>query len=199
MSKFRSNDQVNRIGVKAKHTESEYETDFLFAVGITSKDVHLIDSGATRHANNDEGFFTSLDTTYKSKIEVANGQFANVEGIGTGVLSFVEEKGTIRTALAKDVLYAPKWVTNVLSVSRLSKMGFTIEFGKTTCSITQNGKTIGVGDVSDNTYYLRRPYKVNSLADHKENCIHHWHKKLGQRDPEAIKKIQSNGLVSGWS
>lgn len=195
VSRNPSNDQVKLVDEKS--IESEYRTDFLFTVGNISKDEWMIDSGATRHASNDINFFISLDNTYKSQVEVANGEFVNVEGIGTGVLSFVDKKGTVRSAMTKDVLYAPKLVGNVLSVSRLTKMGFMVEFSESVCSIKQNGETIGVGDSKDNTYCLRRSHQVKALMEHKDNCIHHWHKKLGHRDPEAIRKMHSNGMAGG--
>lgn len=197
-----SNDKVKQIGEKPKNTVSdacqEFETDFLFSIGnnISNND-WMLDSGATRHVSNDKEFFMTLDESYKSQVEVASGQFVDVEGIGTGKVTFLDEKGVFRTAMGTEVLYAPKLVGNVLSVSRLTKMKFKLEFDESTCVIKYNGKTIGVADCKHNLYRLRQPHKVNASIEHKDNCIHQWHKKLGHRDPAAIRKMESEGLVDG--
>lgn len=107
-------DKVNTVG----------ETNFLFLVGGKSAKGWIIDSGATRHVVHDKEFFTELDETYRSSVELANGQAAGVNGIGKGNLTFMGENGCIYSAVVAEVLYAPKLVGNILSVRRLVKNGF---------------------------------------------------------------------------
>src|ERR1700712_3318975 len=102
---------------------------------------------------------------------------------------FMDERDNSRCATANEVLYAPDMVGYLLSVRRLVETGLTIEFNKNLCEIRTAGKQIGVADLVGNLYRLRQSHTAHSaIESHKKNCIHDWHRKLGHRDPEAIRK-----------
>lgn len=184
----RSSDRVNTVD----------ESNFLFLVGGTQrKEGWIVDSGATRHVVNNKAFFTKFDETYQSSVELANGQAASVNGIGTGTITFLGEDGCIRNAEATEVLYAPKLVGNVLSVRQLARNGFKVEFNQRNCRITYKGRPIGVADTKGELYVLRQPDAVCSVVAHNENCIHDLHRRMGHRDPIAIRKMASDGMIDG--
>lgn len=180
-------DKVNTVG----------ETNFLFLVGGKSAKGWIIDSGATRHVVHDKEFFTELDETYRSSVELANGQAAGVNGIGKGNLTFMGENGCIYSAVVAEVLYAPKLVGNILSVRRLVKNGFNIEFNDRGCQISYKGQPMGVADTKGELYILRQPDTVCTLSTHNDNCIHNLHRRMGHRDPVAIRRMASAGMIDG--
>lgn len=179
---------------KAKVAE---HVDFMFAVGKTrAKDGWLVDSGASRHVANSKNFFESLDETYRGIIEVGDGDEVKVIGIGGIKVKFMNAKGTVSQALVKEVLYAPDMVSNLLSIGRLTDNGFNVVFKQTVCEIYKDEKQVAIADRTNNLYELRIPETVNiSIGGHNEKCIHSWHQRLGHRDPEAIRKMQKNGLI----
>lgn len=91
---------------------SAEQNDYVFSMG-RNKSGWLLDSGATRHVVNSKQFFLSLDESYRGSIEVGNGQKVSVAGIGTGRIKFVDQKGAVHEALAKEVLFAPSMVGNM--------------------------------------------------------------------------------------
>lgn len=186
----KSSENKNKGNDDAKDKVNTVEaSDFLFSVGGKQKKGWLIDSGATRHVVNDKSFFSIIDESYTSSVELANGESVCVQGIGTGSLTFLDESGCIRKAKATEVLYAPKLVGNVLSVRRLTKIGMKVVFDDRICQIQLNGKQIGVADAVGELYVLRQPDSVCAVLAHNDKCIHAWHRKMGHRDPAAIRKM----------
>lgn len=184
---------------KAKNRANAAEektTDFMYSTG-NIKGGWILDSGATRHVVNYKQFFTELDESYQGEIEVASGELVKVNGIGRGKLTLIDNSGSINTAEATEVLYAPKMTGNLLSVSSLVKMGFNVVFQTGLCEIKFGNKQVAVADSVGGLYKLRAAHKVNSADEihHKVGCIHQWHRLLGHRDPEAIKKMQAEGLI----
>uniref|UniRef100_A0A1Y1LUY5 CCHC-type domain-containing protein n=1 Tax=Photinus pyralis TaxID=7054 RepID=A0A1Y1LUY5_PHOPY len=142
---------------------------------ITTNSMHhsgwIVDSGATRHITNDRKFFSSLDESYKSVIEVGNGGTVYVKGKGSGKLMFMDSKDNVRRAIANEVLYAPNMVGNVLSVRRLVENGLTIEFNKKFCEIKADGQQIGVADLVGNLYRLRQSHVVYSVIESNKEKV----------------------------
>lgn len=183
--------------IEEKQESPKPPNDFLFNFGSASKGSWLIDSGATRHVVNNKEFFRSLNETYKSTLQLANGENIFVQGLGYGDLKIVNDNGVERKISMKEVLYVPTLVGNILSVRQLSKDGYEVKFKGNVCEITQRDITVGIADVSGEMYILRTPDAVCTLTQHNENCIHQWHRRLGHRDPKAIRKMEADGLVEG--
>ena len=97
-------------------------------------------------------------------------------------------------------LLIPTMTANLLSANRLTANGFTLIFRKGRCDITRNGNVIAMAELRSGLYYLNSPNQVYTAVkkeEHNENCIHSWHRKFGHRDPEAIRKWCSKGLMDG--
>lgn len=184
-NKERTTDKVNSIE----------ESHFMFSIGNTQKKGWIIDSGATKHVVNNKSFFTDIDESYKSTVELANGETICICGIGIGNLTFLDESGNIREVKTTDVLYAPKLVGNVLSVRRLTRNGFTVEFDGEKCQIKHKNQQIGVADTTNELYVLRQPDTIYAVRAHNDKCIHELHRKMGHRDPAAIRKMISDGSI----
>lgn len=197
LTKQGRNGRDDSDGKKSDKVNSVEESNFLFAIGGNKKRGWIIDSGATKHVAHNKDFFAELNESYKSSVELANGETANVHGIGTGILTFVNERGNIHKAKVTDVLYAPKLVGNVLSVRRLAKNNFKVEFDDRICQIKQAGRQVGVADTVGGLYVLRQPESVCAVMTHNDNCIHQLHRRLGHRDPIAIRKMATDGLIGG--
>lgn len=181
--KWKAKRESGGDGKSSHKVNKAEERQFLFIAKANEAPTSgwILDSGATRHVTNDKKFFLSLDETYSGVIEVGNGEFVEVKGKGSGKLRFMDERDRSREANANDVLYAPAVVGNLLSVRRLVENGMSVEFNERFCEIKSNGRQIGVADQMGNLYRLRQAHAVHSAIEgHKENCIHDWHRKLGQ-------------------
>lgn len=171
-TKKTTNDRVNAIN---EESDSSFNLgkDFLFAIGQEKNNKWILDSGATRHVVNDKKFFTEIDEHYNTAIKLADGESAQVQGIGNGFIEFCNNKNTVHRTELSQVLFVPKLVGNVLSVKQLTKCGFEINFSGCFGEIKCNGKQIGVADsiVDSDLYILRQPESV-CLLQHNDKCIH---------------------------
>lgn len=185
----------NKINSLEEKSISIHNDEFLFKFGKHFKCCWLVDSGATRHAVSDKNFFKELDERYKSSIELANGQSIAIEGIGSGEIQLIDNKGAAHKLYLKEVLFAPCLVGNIISVRQLVKIGYDVAFKQNSCSINYGNNNVGKADIEGDMYILRQPDHLNVVLQHNNKCIHVWHRKLGHRDPEAIRKMFSENMV----
>ncbi|KRZ49861.1 Retrovirus-related Pol polyprotein from transposon TNT 1-94 [Trichinella nativa] len=126
-----------------------------------------VDSGATSHMTCNRNFFESLERR-KSTVYLANNTAIQAEDIGHGWLFCVTPDGTIEKIHLKDVLYIPSLETELLSAPRITNNGYKIMF--------QDDKRL--------------------IFDQKE-VVAEWHRRMGHRDPEAIRKLNKEKLANG--
>ena len=76
--------------------------------------------------------------------------------------------------------------------------GNTVEFTDNQCFIRKNKKLLAAGRLENSLYKLLSKHKTEmanvakSEINH-QNCIHVWHRRLGHRDPNAVKR--NRGLI----
>ena len=118
-------------------------------------------------------------------------------GIGDGYICCQVEKKTSRIPV-KNVLFVPSLYSNFLSVKQLAKQGNTVTFKEDTCTITKSNVVIAEARIKGDLYTLdcTETASVAKQVKH-ENCIHLWHRRLGLRDPEAVKKLCDKQLTVG--
>ncbi|XP_018402095.1 PREDICTED: uncharacterized protein LOC108779224 [Cyphomyrmex costatus] len=78
---------------------------------------------------------------------------------------------------------------SLLSVKKLVNKGFTVNFSGDICEIKVGQKQIAVAKANGNLYKLCHSDKISKVTQHKSNCMHHWHRVFGHRDPNAIKQM----------
>lgn len=121
----------------------------------------------------------------------------DVKGKGVCRIEMVNANGASTVATVTDVLYVPNIQRNWLSVKKLLEKGFAMNFvpKNQTCEIKFGDKQVAVADTHSNLFKLRQPNKAYAVREHNKNCIHHWHRIFGHRDPDEIKQMCSKGLV----
>ncbi|KAK2580008.1 hypothetical protein KPH14_010773 [Odynerus spinipes] len=183
---------------KANQVTDKGASELCFIVGDQSTEKGTkwyLDSGATSHMTHNKDFFTKLEKISDSKVRIANGQYEEVKGIGEGNIT-CEENGKITAIKVKDVLFVPTLMDNLLSVKKLIAKGFDVKFQKEGCLIERNGQVIITAGSTGSLYYIQSDNKALLAKDgHNEYCIHMWHKRLGHRDPQAIKAMSSRNLA----
>lgn len=174
------------------------ESQFLFLTAV-SQPGWIIDSGATCHIVNDKSFFSSFDENHRENVNVANGETVKAEGRGSGVVCVINDDKVESFIKLTDVLFVPSIESNLVSVRRLTEIGYELNFKEKICEIKLKGRNLAVADASTNLYKLRQPNKkaLAAITHHNNNCIHYWHRVLGHRDPEVVKSLDSQLLVSG--
>lgn len=105
-------------------------------------------------------------------MDVVNGNKECVEGKGTCEVKIVNDCGDTSTATLTDVLYAPQIAGNIMSVSKLCRKGYSVNFEGNLCMIKRGKTVIAVADVVENLYKLHYPEKICIITNH-ERCIHY--------------------------
>lgn len=183
----------------AKETASVADKELLFAVSTVSNGAWIVDSGATSHISGSKKSFVSIDDAYRSEIDLADGNKVSIIGRGACAIRCVNSNGDVTTATVTDVLYAPDIGGNLLSVSKLAKKGFALNFNYDTCELKRDNKQVAVLDEINNLYVLRQSDVVCAVggAGDRKGCVHHWHRVFGHRDPKAIRQMFSDERVDG--
>ena len=118
-------------------------------------------------------------------------------GIGDGYICCQGEEKTSRIPV-KNVLFVPSLDSNLLSVKQLAKQGNTVTFKEDTCTITKSNAVIAEARIKGDLYRLDcTEIASDAKKVQHENCIHLWHRRLGHRDPEAVKKLCDKQLAVG--
>lgn len=111
----------------------------------------ILDSGATIHATGNVSLFRGrlipIPEQEGSGILVANGDRLAVNGIGHVVMENFS---------VSNVLYVPGLTRNIISVSRLAKLDYSVEFNSCGCTIKdlRTDKTAGIAGLVKGLYYL---------------------------------------------
>src|SRR6218665_2684809 len=122
-------------------------------------------------------------------------------GVGDGYLDCTLDDGTIDRIKVEKVLYVPTLTGSLLSVKKLTSKGNTVEFTDNQCFIRKNEKLLAVGGLENSLYRLLCKHKTEMASVAKseinnQNCIHTWQRRLGHRDPNALKRIDKEGLAT---
>ena len=168
------------------------------ALAATSKDIWIVDSGATCHMCNDETFFSELNTLNEPQ-EVSLGDGHKLQAVAEGevLLHMLLPDGSTKRCTLKNVLLIPKLAYNLLSVSKASEKGKTVNFDESGCEILNaDGKCIAYASKLGSLYYLKfsRDRQCVNVAS-KGNKERLWHRRYGHLSEKGLQKLAKEGLV----
>ncbi|XP_051163516.1 uncharacterized protein LOC127282958 [Leptopilina boulardi] len=196
--------------VREEHSDQEIKgKTCLSASEIKSdKDCWYVDSGATSHMTTSKDTFDDYDPSVKGFVQLADsGKSCEVKGKGSGTIKCIVD-GYLKEIKIHNVLYVPSLSSNLLSVIKLTKEGYSLNFEENSCKVIKEGKVqaVAYSEIGANGLY-----KIKTDADkacivknklngkHGTDCQHVWHRILGHRDLQAIKDLSEKGLAVGIS
>lgn len=186
------NQIANKIDENPNLIGNKDEVCFTLIEDLNSNNWH-IDSGASSHMCCNRELFTTFNDEIQGPIQVADGR--TIKYIGKGDVRIMSVNNIPVTI--KDVLYSPNINGNLLSVNQLTNRGLKVVFEGNMCEIMKDTNTVGIGDKANGLYKLRLSENALMISCcYKNNCIHKWHKCFGHRDMNAIRKLQSDNLVT---
>ena len=107
------------------------ETEEIINACVT-EDEWFFDSGASSHVTGNPKLLSHMSSSTVLHIRTAAGQAMPVAGQGS--VNTTDSSGAIKTI--SQILYVPDVKTNLLSVGRLTDIGYTVVFETTQCIIT---------------------------------------------------------------
>src|SRR6201995_368320 len=169
----------------------------------TDEQCWYIDSGATQHMSGASAASVAYEGIPAKAVYMGDNNKQDAVGhvrvplvLGVG--------GRQVNAKFTNVLYVPNLKSNLISVSRLIKDGFNVQFGAAGCDILKNGAVVAQG-VSENrlyrlcgriVYYDRACLAQNASAKALNNADL-WHRRLGHLSESGINTLLSSDAVHG--
>ena len=134
---------------------------------------------ATCHISNDQTFFETIDYFVKESVSVAC------------VLKVVNSKSEVSSITIQDVYFIP--------LITVTDKGLNVNFSMDSCRISKDNFEILIAKLepSTNLYTIKQQERCMSIKTCEKKCHHYWHRVLGHRDPEAIKKVIYKELATG--
>jgi transposase InsO family protein len=173
-----------------------------------------LDSGASNHYCHLRELVKDIEhCSSRPDVKSAGGDRMPIMGCGSVFINLPPDRHTKRSLLIKvsDVCFVPTMTVNLLSVSRITAAGYTVEFGASDCKIKEGKRVIAVADlVKDNNLYRLRtvssPVK-DGVASQPQYCLavgepaqqppsELWHQRLGHLNHRAVSMLLGRGMTA---
>ena len=118
--------------------------------------------------------------------------------IGTGDLRISVPNGeSFTTVLLRNALHAPEMGTTIISISRITKAGYSVTFDASTCKIRNpSGKLIGIIPQSTNGLYKVEHVYAATVSPECVN-LQMLHRQLAHIAPDGLHMLIGKGTVEG--
>lgn len=161
----------------------------------------FVDSGASSHMCRDITLFSNLETIDPVKIEIADGKTIVANKRGVVPLTINLPSGNNMSINLNNVLLVPQLNDNLISVRRLTQIGFSVIFKGELCTLSSNGDSMDIATYRNSMYRINvhRNNDDSTLACpvvEKESfkCVHEWHSALAHRNISDILDMKVFGL-----
>ena len=158
---------------------------------------YIIDSGATHHLSGEMDQFVRY-LQLKNPITVRGIKSFTAEAIGIGDINIVDDLGNER--IFTNVIYVPGLSPGLLSVSRLTKSGFTVTFDEHKCGVSHDDFKI-IAPESNGLYEWSAStisaFGATVYATSVKTPLKVWHERYGHVSRDTIEKMARDGSVEG--
>ena len=113
----------------------------------------FVDSGVNLHMTIRKDFFVDLNPSQIKEIYVANREKLEVEAMGNIDIQ-LQTLGKVIDITIYDVLYVPDLIVNLLSVSRITRKGYSVKFLADKCIIQRDDEIIATVNLVENMFKL---------------------------------------------
>ncbi len=174
------------------------------SVDSSTRDMWIIDSGATCHLCNNEVTFRDLQAL-NSPLSVTLGEGQNLQAVGRGnvVLTMNLPQGKMENCTLHDVLLVPDLAYILLSVTSASKKGKVTTFSKMRCEIRNSkSKLIASGHREGSLYYLDHGgprHQACPSSDRSTSKETIWHRRFGHLGVQGMQALARTKWSVGWT
>jgi hypothetical protein len=155
-----------------------------------------LDTGATHHMTGRREFFTELDSDVRGSVKFGDASDVEIKGVGSVI--FAAEYGEHR--LLTGVYYIPALRNSIISLGQLDENGSCVEIKDGVMRIWDHHRRL----LAKVTRGTNRLYILNMqvaqplcLAARQDDEVWQWHERFGQLHFEALKRLNTKGMVRG--
>lgn len=169
-------------------------------LGNGTKIKFILDSGATQHMVNNCCYFDELFDTNEVSIGVAKKNQKLISNQYGNIVIQTDFDGG-KTTKIKDVLLINDLKCNLLSISVLTKKGYSIVFNENSACISLNGETKFIaratGRLYEVTFDVKKP-GFAAITDKREiGTSNLWHFRLGHLNLNDMKRLMNQSKLNG--
>jgi hypothetical protein len=169
-------------------------------VSSSSRDIWIIDSGATKHMSPYlDTFCDYVPFCVAETVLLGNGSRCEAKGIGRVAVNVLLDN-VVKQYVLSDVLYVPHLVNNFFSVTVATLKGHELAFKQDLCRISRDAKLIATGYRVDNLWCLDclpTEVCVSLKGSQTVDELTLWHRRLGHVHEKRLKYAVSKGLIIG--
>lgn len=163
-----------------------------------SKDLWVVDSGATEHMSFDLNNFDFINEISKN-VKISDGTLLKAKGIGDVSVKTFNGKQWVPSIL-KDVLYVPDIKINLFSVTSAIDKGHVFLIEGNMCKIVDNDNVCWILGKRYGNLYKFCLIKDNSSADLVSSCksktLLEWHYILAHQNFNHVERILKNSNIN---
>lgn len=159
----------------------------------------ILDSGSTFHCTFEKEMLEDFDENFSDVVEIADGKQIHIRGKGNVLLTVKCVDGHEFKWKLMNVMFAPEFSSNLVSVHKLTAAGFSVTFDNKVCMIT--GRKLDdspkiIGKFSNGTYVMNtKTISLLSKSQVRNLCVHEWHKILAHRNLNDIKLMKNDIFI----
>lgn len=166
-------------------------------LSLATKDIWLLDSGASKHMTFRHDWFSELHHCESEHVYLGDGTKCKV--MGRGVI-FIRRliNGKWLDGKLEDVLLVPSLNKNLFSVGACINKNYEITFGKDRVEFYMNKTLKAQGIKQDNNLFRML---IQTRHDNHANLaisnLKRWHERLGHVNYVYIRQLHKEGLIDG--
>jgi hypothetical protein len=149
----------------------------------------IIDSGASIHMCSNKEFLSDFVEKNQNFVTISDGSKIPIEGYGKLVFDIIGQDKRKYRFILENVACVPKLHVNLISVKGLTELNVQVQFTEQYCQIMHSKGKITIGTQRNNLYMMEIMHKI-SIQHQSLSCIHDWHRKLGHRNLDHIKRVK---------
>ncbi|KAG5317910.1 COPIA protein, partial [Pseudoatta argentina] len=165
-----------------------------------SKDVWLLDSGASKHMSFHREWFSELDENYRESVSLSDDSTCEVRGRGViPIEMFVDGKWL--DGKLEDALYIPSLRKNLFSTGVCTSKGYTLNFEANSVKIYRKNLIMAYG-IQQNNNLFRLLFKVKNTFEANASSVGNlklWHERLGHINCKSLSEMVNKNLINGVS
>ena len=187
---------------KRDERKKEENSSYAFCVGGTESDgdLWILDSGSTKHLTNNLESLTNVKKLDKEVVIKTAEKDTKIIATHTGDLkSFTIVDGKKIEIEMNQILFSKEIRTNLMSIKVLQNKKIDVHFvNGNQANLVKDGKIVCKGELSKNSdLYV---VKLFPIAEEVMLCNEKlWHRRFGHINPEYLKKMKSEDMVTGWN
>lgn len=163
----------------------------------------VLDSGATDHMVNNKAYFDELNNIEQLDIGIAkkNEKISANEQGNISIKTF--HNGDSSTKTIKNVLYIKDLKCNLMSVRRLTSLGYKVEFNGDKATVSKDDVTTFIARAQSQLYEVNFRIEHDIFAgiagekNAKQISQELWHFRLAHVNPFDLKKMIDKNMVDG--